>query len=327
MFTLRYPFTLQEGRAIAGLPVRDTLGPLTVGLRHADLHYIMDVSGFKTKEEAEKYVPAVWLALTWLLIEKGLARVSSKELQPVAEPDDPEAAAANFRRSVGSDTVPGEQLHGFLNASSPAVIRTDGNYRTITAFPASVLQSVPGQQAQNLLIDSLRATPHPAPLSDEKLLTALELYRAHYSETSARARLLTLTMVLEVLAERRVRPKKATELLSRLGLEIQQRLSQPDLGAEEAIALNSLSRELDYRTRDSIRTAVRDLVESTYQKTDTAQALEASERALEIYDVRSKLVHKGRVEGAELGKSLTDLTEIVKAVLRLRLQAAVNSNA
>ncbi|MDI5936366.1 hypothetical protein [Halomonas kalidii] len=327
MFTLRYPFKLQEGREISDLPICGAIGSLIVELRRSDSHYIVDVSGFDTREDAEKYVSGIWVALTWLLIEKGLAHVSSTELQPVSEPKDPEKAAAEFRRGHGSEVMRGEQIHGILDAARPAVIRTAGTYRTNTANRVGVLQSVSGKEAHDLLVKSLHSNPHAASLADVNLLTALDLYCAHYTEASVRAKLLTLTMVLEVLAKREMRPKTATCLLHRLQREIRDRLSHPNLEAEEAETLRSLSRELDYRTRDSIRSAVRTLIMSTYQHDNAAQAHEASKRALKIYDVRSKLVHEGYVEGETLGKSLTDLTEIVKTVLRHRLRKVVHSDA
>ena len=86
-------------------------------------------------------------------------------------------------------------------------------------------------------------------------------------------------------------------------------------------ALDALVREIDFKTETSIRRRIRELVLSEVplpqdQKNDLAKKVVAA------YDLRSTLVHAGKVDSRELSIALDVTLTTVKMLLGGRLELA-----
>ncbi len=153
-----------------------------------------------------------------------------------------------------------------------------------------------------------------------KLRIALGLYASHFNERSATSRFLTLVMALEALATPTPRPQITVDLLDQWKKQVDNVKSglQPD--SEEALSLESLSRELLFRRDDSIRNQIRQLVFEAVNTIAGVDAFELSRRAVKVYDQRSALVHEGILSAAELRKAEKDAKEILEQVLKVKCQ-------
>lgn len=82
-YTLVFPFKIRPGYDIDSLdsPVEHSLNELTLILERKDIYHKLKVTGFKTKEAAQAYVPRLWLALNWLLVNRSLPFQASPEME------------------------------------------------------------------------------------------------------------------------------------------------------------------------------------------------------------------------------------------------------
>jgi hypothetical protein len=98
--------------------------------------------------------------------------------------------------------------------------------------------------------------------------------------------------------------------------------------SDDAVSLEAVSRELLFRKEDSIRRQLRILVSTTLQANGDPDASEMASSAVRIYDLRSTLVHEGKLESQVLSKATSDAKHIAERVLRARFiqKAAVGGN-
>jgi hypothetical protein len=133
----------------------------------------------------------------------------------------------------------------------------------------------------------------------EKLRVALELYAAHFAERQARVRFLLLVMAMESLAVATRKHQAAISLLDRWCNELKAEMANHGPSSEEFKSLEALSRELNFRTEDSIRSQIRKLFRGL-NDTGTPESYKLERRALHVYDKRSTLVHDGYLPADEL---------------------------
>lgn len=143
-----------------------------------------------------------------------------------------------------------------------------------------------------------------------KLRTALELYAAHFTEQQVRVRFLLLVIALESLAKPTMKHDTAIDLLACWQKEIESKMSDYIEDSEEYKSLESLSRELSFRSEDSLRSQIRKLFINlpgfTEEQTNNIQR-----RALRVYDKRSVLVHEGELPDDELNKLEDEARELL----------------
>jgi hypothetical protein len=163
----------------------------------------------------------------------------------------------------------------------------------------------------------------PVVLGVEKIRVALDLYRESITEESANARFLTLVMTLEALAERKARPTSIVQLLGEFGEKLDILEKNLSSKPEELAALESLKRELIFRKEDSIRSTIRSLVLNTLSASGATDTEVVAEEAVEAYDKRSTLLHKGSLPHGEVQRTIGSLQHIVERVIREKFLEAV----
>ena len=94
------------------------------------------------------------------------------------------------------------------------------------------------------------------PQHGEKLRVALELYAAHFIERQVRVRFLLLVMAMESLASATRKHQAAIRLLERWQQELKAEMSGCNPSSDDFQSLEALSRELNFRAEDSIRSQV-----------------------------------------------------------------------
>ncbi len=282
-------------------------------------YHVLKVDGFQSEDEAALFLKQSQAALSWLLLSNGVAFTAELEVQSVRYFDDPAAAAANISKSAKGQLW--ERVDAIIQGSQPAVYATNKEIRTATAFPLDVHSVVPATSALNSLIQGASFPGSDKLSADDRLNTALSLYSAHFTEQSAAARFLTLIMALEALAIATQKDPVAVGLLERWAVEVKDLKAQSTRTAAEVASLDALERELLFRREDSFRTQIRKIVLQTLATDDDAES--TAREAVRLYDVRSRLVHQGKLEGTELDQAAARTRELVQRVLVARFKKAV----
>lgn len=169
----------------------------------------------------------------------------------------------------------------------------------------------------NVLLDSVYG---------EKLRVALELYAAHFTEQQVRVRFLLLVIAMESLAKPTAKHQVAIDLLDRWRQELETEMKRFDSSSEEFRSLEALSRELGFRSEDSIRTQVRKLFASL-PGVGAAEATELQRRALRVYDKRSTLVHDGHLPTEELSTLEAEARELLEKVFASAIEQSKNASS
>lgn len=289
MYTLRFPFKTPPDHVISEDVSTITFDHLAATLGRDDDFCVLEIVGFASEEEAENFLPRIWCGLASLLLNQKLPVSGDFVPQKVYEADDPVKAAENLSKSFGGADF-GDEVHGLIDGTQPAIYPTTGSYRRLTAGSVSVLKTVASTNAASAL-EAGMVVKHPvALLEDQKLQTALELYGAYFTESSARAKFISLVMVLEALAESTPRPQVILDFLNTVNEMAQAHRRDVDENSNEASAFDALQREIIFRRKDSIRSQIRRIVLDTLSGKSDVDDL--ASQAVQVYDKRSTLVHK-----------------------------------
>ena len=241
---------------------------------------------------------AARLGLLWVLLHTDLPANGDFEPQPVFEIEGP------------IDTL--------IDGGRPAVYVTGKRIRTLTGWPPSLVMTTPVETVMKHFGEGVGIENSARILADPKLLTAFDLFAAYFTEASGNARFLTLIMAVETLATGVQRTRLVLDLLEKWKQEADETLKTVTPGSDDAASLQAVSRELLFRREDSIRRQVRNVVLTTLTMNGDADAAEAAKKAVQLYDLRSTLVHEGSLTSQELSEGMTDAKNLVERVLRAR---------
>lgn len=147
-----------------------------------------------------------------------------------------------------------------------------------------------------------------------KLVTALELYAAHFTESQARVRFLLLVVAMEALSRGSKRHDAAIQVLQRWEADLSKEIGNYAPPSEAWFSLDALRRELKFRSEDSIRSQVRKLFAGLPGVSPEESAL-LQRRALRVYDKRSTLVHDGQLQAGELTELEVEARELLEKIL------------
>lgn len=206
------------------------------------------------------------------------------------------------------------RLADYLIATAPFQIRKvlpDGTGQVVTNFLLSVhdRQTLGRGALGPALSDIVKALLKSH--YGEKFRVALELYAAHFTEQQARVRFLLLVIAIESLAKPTTKHTIAIEMLDSWRESLQREMNKYESNSEAYQSLEALSREIDFRRDDSIRSQIRKLFASL-PGVDVSEASELQRRALHVYDRRSALVHDGFLQVEELSVLETDARELLE---------------
>lgn len=325
MYTLRFPFELQPAYEIGieGIEAFECRGH-PILLNREGSTYVLTVKGFESETEARDYLANIRSGLTWLLLNRGVSIDASYNPQEVFLADDPAEAARNLSQSFGGLDL-GDEVHGLLDNNRPAIYPSDGNFKVISAGKASIRQTASPADVIDLLAFGMSVRSPEGIGEDERLWAAFDLYSAFYGESSVRARFLTLVMVLESLTEPSLRPPIIQDMVDRFAEIIDESLVDVDDGSAETFALEALRREIDpHRRRNSIRASLREMILTVLA--DDEDSDDVAQRAVDIYDKRSRLVHGGSIQPNELSRLTDEVRQIVHRLLKVHFLQATCGN-
>lgn len=315
-WTLSLSVRLLSEDAITGLSPESKfeVGAIHVTVLERHGHLVLQARDFESEEAALAFVPRLKASLWNLTLQQGIAFVPFFEQRRITPTDDPEESGRKFSEQPGQ-THSGP-IHGLTEDEGIAVYKTGetiifasmhGRMRTLTPWALAERVLCEGARIDNSAFDG----EYPA------LYTALDLYLAHLSETSMRARFLTLVMALEVLSPVTEKHAEVIALLESFSAEAKARLST-ELDENVRDAIETLVRDLAFRKETSIRRRVRQLILDTAPIPEPERA-NLARCVVKAYDLRSALVHQGAVKVQDLNAAF----EVVHRALKLILKACL----
>ena len=320
MYTLRFPFKTPAEHVISEDVSTITIDHFAATLSRDGDFCVLEIVGFASEEEAENFLPRIRCGLTSLLLNQKLPVSGDLVSQKVYKADDPVKAAENLSKSFGGVDL-GDEVHGLIDGAQPAIYPTNGNYRRLTAGSVSVLKTVASTNAASALGAGMLVEYPIGLLEDQKLQTALELYGAYFTESSARAKFITLVMVLEALEESTPRPQVIQDFLNTVNDMAEAHQRDVDENSDEIFAFEALQREIVFRRGDSIRSQIRRLVFDTLSGESNVDEL--ARQAVQVYDKRSALVHEGSLPEPELTESISSAEAIASRILKTQFRSVV----
>jgi len=166
---------------------------------------------------------------------------------------------------------------------------------TVEYLPSTVLRFKMPYEPERDTLDvrkTLKDLSSKINIVSEKHALALELYNAAHFEASKRARFITFVVAVESLSSREDRSKEAREYIERC-LKLVNNSSLPN------DAKQSLAASLGNLKKDSIGITCRKLV-SKHLGTKNYQGKTAKDFFQECYNMRSDLVHEGKLKTKSL---------------------------
>lgn len=319
-WTLRFPFRITPSREITGLANDKAYprGELTISFSQKDGRYVVKVSGLASEEAARLFADRCWAAMMWVLIQKDIPFTVNMEFDNVVYADDPHEAAANLSRSLGLK-VDGP-VHGLVNDGYLAIYQTAHSVKAIGLGDVTFLVSTPIDLFASDFLQGLSFPNAGEIRANRKLATALDLYNSQAYEASYASRFLTLMIALEAVAEPPRKPPIAIDLLRKWQAELHSLGDTLPQGSEDRTALESLERELLIRKKQSIRSSIRELVRSTFAAAGAEDAEEQAAAAVDLYDLRSTLVHEGYLPAEQLNQAESKAKMLVRRILELKFR-------
>jgi hypothetical protein len=315
-YRLRVPIKTLGTEPILGLdsPAHVAVGDVTVAIKASPPFLIFDAGDFASQEDAQRFLPRLIGGIWALLLDFNIAFKAEFRFTPLVAAEDPEKAAANLRASWGLER---ERVYGVAGEGDVITYASGREPVYLGMGEARARASTGLGVALDAFAQGL-ASNAPTLVEDEAFRTAVDLFNAHFYETSHRARLLTLVMALEVLAPVTEKHPSAAELVARWKEDLAHRRQGAD-DPEVVAALEALDRELDFRKETSIRQRVRQLIRNAPLIVDREERGQLERRAVAIYDARGRLAHQGSLPANELAVLLDDATQILRRLLRARL--------
>lgn len=317
MYTLRLPITLPIGQGINLVEEKGKIDNLEFTLTKQDNLYILTLNGFLSEEEAKSYINNIWSGLAWLLLNRGLSGNIALDIQKIKFVDDPIQAAKNLSRSFGGIRIDGP-VDGLIDGNMPAIYPTEKKLKVLTAGSINVTLGYSIEEVIRYLREGSSFPNSSTLITNDKLRVAFELYSAFYTESSLNARFLSLIMALEALATAVERTNLVLALIDKWKQEVDCLLQEIDSNSEDAASLDAFRRELLFRKGDSIRRQIYRLVKETLDKNGDEDADIVATKAKSLYDLRSKLVHEGKLNQNVLDKAVSDAQNVVQRVLIAR---------
>jgi hypothetical protein len=218
-------------------------------------------------------------------------------------------------------------LHDFLVPAAPFQLRRvlpDGGGQ----IEASLLLAVHNRRtlSQSDLQATVSHVTHALKSSvfGPKLVTALELYAAHFTEQQARVRFLLLVVAMESLSSPSEKHDAAIALLRRWEVELKEEMTIHTPSSEAWLSLDALRRELGFRSEDSIRSQIRKLF-AALPGIPIEEAANLQRRALRVYDKRSTLVHDGQLPAGDLIELEREARELLETIFAATIESPRNA--
>lgn len=317
MFSLRFPFKHVESSAISKLNEFESWNQnnLTYKLKFEAPNHVLTVSGFANEIDAKKYLSNIKTGFQWLLLKYGFAIEANWDFRHVEYSDDPDAAAHNL---FGEDAK--RPVEGLIDEDYPTVYPTGKKLAQFSLPPLQVTNGVPVNLFFQTFNEGNQKRGQNHIISGSKLETAIDLYNTYFYAKTLKTQLIILVMALETISEKIPKHEIVRDLIDEWKdqiNELKENLTSSGKDHSEAIeSLNSLEGDVLFRKNASFRMQIKAFVKDTLNQSGNPDAESLSGIAVEVYNVRSRLVHDENLHQKQLQKAISDAKTIVETVLK-----------
>jgi hypothetical protein len=252
------------------------------------------------------------MGLYWAMLNEGLPFRASERICDIYYPEDPEKAAVNLANSFGFD--PGDRVDGIMEGNLASFYPSDKRIIIMTGGDVNIEVGISASKVLSSIQKGILNVP-TSTLKNGKLRISLDLYRSHFFEQSAEAKLIIIVMALEALSPSKLKHPVALRMVDDWKRQLKEQLNHVKPNTDEELALKALERELLFRRKASLSSQIRSLVYDKISEAGIPNPEVMADRAVEVYDTRSRLVHDGIVSQEELNDAFIDAKKIVNMVL------------
>lgn len=288
--------------------------PLRARLFSRQSYVVLEICGFDSPADATAFIPAVWAALRWVLIDGGINTTFDLASNDIVWAEDPIQAAINRSTSWNVPNV--GPVHGIAQTDgAPIVFREGQNIDFVSNAGMSGTTIFPLNLFLPSFSEALCRPGAGALIEDCRFKLATDLYSAFYFAATSESRLVTLGMVLEVIADPAIKHRAALELIDRWKHELQQQKLVYTEDEDATHALESLERELLVRQEASIRGRIRSTARRLSSYLQSTDSEEVERNAVATYDARSTLVHHGQLDRQDISECVAIGQHVVRLLL------------
>lgn len=320
------PFVLAPGSELqlTKEATRHIAGGVRINLEKLQLRYCASHGPFTDEAQAEAGMQRLSAALLWAALELNIGLQYPTERGfvqlcevPIPIPDT--EPMAYIGRTAGW-----EAIDGFFDADCPVVkpehkrlVRFEGGRATITAglAPESFMDKLTEALAFPNLLDIA---------ANDKLRLAIEIFTGHRFEISDQTRFIALVTALEALTPAVSIPPAAMAVHAQAHSAMVQARDASGPGTPEREAINRLLSRLGMLKKESIGSSMNQFAATiAAQHPELGFYDEIREALRQAYEVRSRLLHDGKVDPTVLSVRLQFLGMFVPRLLRaLFIQAS-----
>jgi len=316
-YSLRVPIRLAPGQKLEiGLGVCFTYQDVCIEVVWESSNlYSLTVGMFSSEEEAALWLSKFSVALLWLTIKFRLGLIFESTPTDINLLDEPLVIAPDSPFAGIAKSVEWCEIDGFYPADNTVVRPEHKKLLREEMGRPTVALGIGFSNIVDALEEGLSYTRHNDLLANRKLRLAFEIYASSHFERSSVARFLTLMTALEALTENSLRPQPLVDCIDSF-------LEQLHSQREYLVALcgqrqfDSFVGGLKSLQGRSIAEKIKSLLET---RLGDKPEIEHVARFKSIYGLRSRLLHEGLSDQAEIGNAISTLDILVSAVLRTML--------
>ena len=328
-YTLQVPFQFSSSHTLRNDSEGRTLvfGDLVIEIAENQGIQLLRVSGFRTSADAEAFLPRLQGALLRLTVVKRLSLRANLDLQAPKLHDPPIDVRNNPNFGNIMEQRGWTHVDGWVDPTPTVVIPEHLRLVELGAGSMKVTLGMPVSMFLTTLQEGLVLLSPENIAANERLALAVDLYAASLSDVASTARVISLSTTLEALLQPETVKPAVVAHIDALLKELEQRRGQQDESVEDREELNRFRSRLSSLKDESISRRLRALVVSHHQVLgETAD--EAHRNMKAAYDIRSKLLHEGHADTADIGLAVNWLQaavpKILEALISQACQAPVN---
>jgi hypothetical protein len=317
-YSVRLPFTLSPGRT---LKLGDDgqfnlLGQMCEITQEGD-QYVLTIGRFDTKDAASTFLAKAAAGLIWF----GLTKSVGFRFNPVPTPvflfEQPKPIAEGSMIAPIARKKGWHEIDGHYDADKSTI---KPEHKRLIKFAAGAV-TVRLDTAVTMLSEAMRqgmgqGRPELV-LRNSKLRLASEVYLSSHFENTPTASFLSRITTLEILVEDAPASGSVKTMVEGF-IDDAKAEQKGEPNPEIQREFQSLVSRLNYLRNRSIKSGIQTLVEQNLRaETDSDEAAEVSREISQLYDLRSTLVHSGKVAEADIVQGNNRLNEVVPRILRV----------
>lgn len=315
-YTLYFPFVLSPGRELE-TPLLFPLDSQTLRLEKYNYLYAISAGPFNRQENARKYVSTVRAALLWLSLTHQLGISYPKDISEITYFKEPVELSDKSNLRQIAKSVGWEYVHGHYDADKIVVVPEHEKLTRWETGKSGVMLEIGADNFTHCVRTAIEF-PNLEKITElPRLQLAIELYSVFSFELSENAQFIALVTSLESLIPVENIPDHAYQSLRKAKERLIGARDRYEKDSEEWSDMNHLVSRLGGLRNKSIGVTLRGFISNVVERApNLGDPDEVSDKFKNIYALRSRLLHKGVADQAQVNDALGFLREFVPSLLR-----------